>query len=421
MNWFQHLLQSLKNIGLTSGIDIAIVTFVIYAFLVAIKRTRRSGLIFTGIVILGLIYLGARKLNLVLTVALLQGFFAVILVALVVIFQEDLRYFFERVGLWWRERSLPRYKRHRPRLPRREVEILARSLNDLARARIGALVVVRGHDMIVRHLEGGVDVGGRLSEPLLKSIFDPHSLGHDGAVIIEGNRIESLGVHLPLSKNLEKLPRSGTRHAAALGLSERSDALCLVVSEERGTISIVRRGEIRVVADAGELASALEDFYHEINPQTELRVWQEIYQHNYREKLVALGLAVTLWTVVVHRSEVVQRSFKIPVTYGMLGTNLVVQTVQPGNVRVTFSAPRKEFDFVRPGDILLRLLLWNTQKGRHQFLINNENLRYPPGLEIQDIEPRQVTLDIEERPDERPNPGLEPEAASNPKTPSSDK
>jgi len=398
MNWLEHLYRALTDIGLTGCIDIAVVTLVIYAFLIAIKRTRRSGLIFVGILIVGIIYIGARKMNLVLTVALLQGFFAIIVVVLVVIFQEDLRYFFERVGLWWRERSLPRYKRHASRLPRSEVEILARTLGDLARARIGALVVVRGHDMIARHLEGGTEVEGHLSEPLLKSIFDPHSLGHDGAVIIEGDRVDRLGVHLPLSKDLDKLPRSGTRHAAALGLSERSDALCIVVSEERGTISFARRGNIRVVADVGEVATALETFYDEITPRTELRVWREIYHHNLREKLAALGLSVALWMIVVHRSQVVQRSFEIPVQYGLLGTNLVVASMQPTNITVSFSASRQEFDSLRPGEIKLVLQLWDARKGRRQFRITSTELSYPPTLDIEDIEPRKVTLDIEERP-----------------------
>lgn len=398
MNWLEHLFRALTDIGLTGCIDIAVVTLVIYAFLIAIKRTRRSGLIFVGILIVSLIYLLAQKLKLVLTVALLQGFFAIIVVVLVVIFQEDLRYFFERVGLWWRERSLPGYKRHARRLPRREVEVLARTLGDLARARIGALVVLRGHDVIARHLDGGTEVEGHLSEPLLKSIFDPHSLGHDGAVIIEGDRIDRLGVHLPLSKDLDKLPRSGTRHAAALGLSERSDALCIVVSEERGTISFARRGNLRLVADVGELASALEAFYDEINPRIELRVWREIYSRNLREKLAALGLSVALWMVVVHRSQVVQRSFEIPVQYGLLGTNLVVKVVRPENITVSFSATRKEFDSVHPGDIKLVLQLWDVRKGRRQFRITSRELSYPANLDIDDIEPRQVTLEIEERP-----------------------
>lgn len=398
MGWLENLFRALTAIGLTGFIDIAVVTLVIYAFLVALKRTRRSGLIFVGIIILGLIYVAAWKLNLGLTISLLQGFFAVFLVALVVIFQEDLRYFFERVGLWWRERSLPRYKRQSPRLPRREVEILARTLADLARARVGALVVVRGHDMIARHLEGGEEVEGRLSEPLLKSIFDPHSLGHDGAVIIEGNRIDKLGAHLPLSKDLEKLPRSGTRHAAALGLSERSDALCLVVSEERGTISVARRGALRAVTDAGELAEVLEAFYHEITPRAELRLWRELYRHNYREKLAALGLAAGLWMVVVHRSQPVQRTFSVPVQPSLLGTNLVVNGIQPERIQVTFSAPRKEFDFLDSGDIKVVLQLWDAQPGRRPFRITSSELTYPPKLDLEDIEPRQVALEIGERP-----------------------
>ena len=390
--------RPISEIGFSGLVDIAIVTLVIYAFLVALKRTRRSGLIFTGILILGIIYLSARKFGLVLTTALLQGFFAVILVAMVVIFQEDLRYFFERVGLWWRERSLPRYKRQARRLPRREVEILARTLGDLARARIGALVVVRGHDMIARHLEGGEEVQGRVSEALLKSIFDPHSLGHDGAVIIEGNVIDRLGVHLPLSKNLAKLPRSGTRHAAALGLSERSDALCLVVSEERGSISIARRGDIWTIPDAGELALRLEGFYDEVIPRRSGWFWGGMFQRNYREKAVALILSVGLWFVVVHRGQIIQKTFSVPVQCGLLSTNLEVKVKEPESVSVTFSAPRKEFDFLEPGDIRLVLQLWDAKKGRRQYRITSSELTYPNALDLENIEPRQLWLDIEEKP-----------------------
>lgn len=388
----------LREIGFDGLVDIAIVTLVIYAFLVALKRTRRSGLIFTGVVILGVIYLAARKFNLVLTVALLQGFFAVILVALVVIFQEDLRCFFERVGLWWRERGSPLYRRRAPRLPRREVEVLARTLGDLARARIGALVVVRGRDFIARHLEGGEEVQGLVSEPLLKSIFDPHSIGHDGAVIIEGNRISRLGVHLPLSKNLARLARTGTRHAAALGLSERTDALCLVVSEERGTLSAARRGDLWPVADASDLARLLENYYDEVAPQPQARRWTGIFRRNFREKVVALGLAVVLWVVVVYRSEPVQSIRKVDVEYGLLASDLVVKSIEPKRVSVTFLAPRKEFDFLKDDDIKLTLQLWDAKKGRRQVRIVADELTYPHTLKLENIEPRHVILEIEQKP-----------------------
>jgi len=270
----------LTEIGFSGLFDILIVTLITYAFLAALKRTQRSGLIFTGIVIVGVIYLIARKLNLLLTVSLLQGFFTVFLVALVVIFQEDLRYFFERVALWWFKRRLPLHERVSGRLPRREVEILARTLGDLGREKIGALVVIRGKDSIARHLEGGEKVRGLLSEPLLKSIFDPHSIGHDGAVVVDRNLIDKLGCHLPLSINFGKLPGCGTRHSAALGLSERSDALCLVVSEERGTLSVARHGDIWPVPTPAELEEKLEAFYNEIFPPPEKNTWTAFFFRN---------------------------------------------------------------------------------------------------------------------------------------------
>src|ERR1035437_5788864 len=148
MHWLERFNHIFSEIGFAGVTDIAIVALVIYVVLVALKRTRRSGLILAGILIVGMLYLVALRLDLLLTVTLLHGFFTVILVALVVIFQEDLRYFFERVGQWWVERRLPLYKRRARRLERREVEILSRTLGDLARDKIGALLVLRGADPI---------------------------------------------------------------------------------------------------------------------------------------------------------------------------------------------------------------------------------------------------------------------------------
>ena len=391
------------EIGLSGLLDILIVTLVIYTFLVVLKRTRRSGLIFTGIVIVGAIYLLARKLNLLLTVALLQGFFAVILVALIVIFQEDLRFFFERMAALWLERGLPGYKRRRTRLPRREVEILARTLGDLARGKIGALVVLRGKDSIARHLEGGEEVAGLISESLLKSIFDPHSLGHDGAVVIGAGRIEQLGCHLPLSTNFDRLPRSGTRHAAALGISERSDALCLVVSEEQGTIFMARQGELKPVSTASELASTLERFYDEIDPPAKTRSWTEIFRKNVREKALSFGLAAVLWIVVGYGSQMVNRTFEIPVRYGALPGDLLVADITPAKVQVTFSGHRRAVTFIRPDDLKLELNLWDLKKGEHHISISTHALSFPPGIALEDIEPRRVRLRIESKRPEKIN------------------
>jgi uncharacterized protein (TIGR00159 family) len=393
----REYLNLLKEIGVNGLIDIALMTLGIYVLLVAIKRTRRSGLILTGVLVVTLLYILALKLNLVMTVTLLQGFFTVFVVALVVIFQEDLRYFLERVGSWWFDRRRPGAHKTSERLERREVDVLVRTLGDFSRARIGALVVLRGHDVIARHLDGGEEVDGRLSEPLLKSIFDPHSIGHDGAVVLEGNRIAKLGCHLPLSHNLDKLPGSGTRHAAALGLSELSDALCIVVSEERGSISVASRGTIRSLSDPGDLGSILESFYNEVLPMKRSHPILDFFRHNAREKAMAFGLSFALWITVVYRSQVVHRDFGVPFQFSLLGNQLMVTHTNPPEAKVTLSGPRANFTLLEPREIKLILNLEEARVGQRAYRVNRTDIIVPNGLSLDDIVPRQVRLRIVER------------------------
>jgi diadenylate cyclase len=138
------------------------------------------------------VYVLAEALDLRLTTAIFRGFFAISVVIIVVLFQEELRQLFERLGVW----SMRRGRRAGP--PRSlPADILVETLTDLARQHIGALIVLPGRQPVVRHVRGGLVLDGLLSAPLLKSIFDPHSPGHDGAVIIEGDRVARFAAHLP--------------------------------------------------------------------------------------------------------------------------------------------------------------------------------------------------------------------------------
>src|SRR5207244_4402462 len=127
-------------------------------------------------------------------------------------------------------------------------------------------------------------LGGQVSEPLLKSLFDPHSPGHDGAVVIEEDTVTRFGCQLPLSKDYQKIQGLGTRHTAALGLTERSDALCLAVSEERGTISVSRHGELTVTQDLDQLANVVTTFLAEKAPKPAGSWRSGILSANLREK-----------------------------------------------------------------------------------------------------------------------------------------
>lgn len=284
--------MNLKALGLAAILDIALVTVLIYGLLVWFKRTK-SAFVATGILVLAAVYTCARMMGMYMTVWIFQGFFAILIIAIVIIFQEELRHIFERIAVWslhggLREEAAPR-----------EVEILVRTLGNFARDRIGALIVLHGLDPLGRHVEGGWDLNGQLSEALLESIFDSHSLGHDGALLIENGKVAKFGCLLPLSKEFEKITNLGTRHTAALGLSERTDALCLVVSEEKGTIAAALSGELRTLPDLKSLQTTLEGFFLEKAPRPAQQGLREFFRHNTREKAVALLLAVFLWLVFI--------------------------------------------------------------------------------------------------------------------------
>jgi len=377
-----------NEVGFNGLMDIFIMTLFLYALLVWFKSTR-AGFVLTGMVIFSGIYLLSRQLNLVMTTSVFEKFFAVILITMIVIFQEDLRHFFEQIAVWSLNR---RFRRQKTIFPsRREADVLARTVMDFAREKIGALIVLKGRDMIIRHLDGGESLNGEISEPLLKSIFDPHSIGHDGAVIIEGKCATKFSCHLPLSKNLKKIQSHGTRHAAALGLSELTDVLCLVVSEEQGSISIVRNGDIRQVKNPEELITALERFYQEINPQQARKSWRDFLKKNTREKFYSLAFSIALWIVFVYGAKTIYRTYSVPIAYARVPQPWVVESIEPKNVEVTLHGPRKAFYFISSDQFKLSLNL-KQHKGEQMLKIHPEDFDFPKSTQLNNFEPKAVKV-----------------------------
>jgi diadenylate cyclase len=282
----------LRSFGPGDALDVAVVALLLYAGMGWLRRAH-AALAAIGLALLGGVYLAARALGLELTTWVFQGFFAVLALALVVIFQDELRRGFEELATF----TLAGRAERRPRLD--TPELIASALADLAGARIGALVVVAGTDPLERHLQGGHELGGRLSTALLASLFDPHSPGHDGAVVVEDRDVTRFGAHLPLARGASALRGLGTRHSAALGLSERTDALCLVVSEERGSVSVARDGELRPIGSEDELAKLVAAFYRERRVLGRARPrFAELVRGRHWEKAAALALALGLWLLL---------------------------------------------------------------------------------------------------------------------------
>jgi hypothetical protein len=296
---------------------------------------------------------------------------------------------FEQIAIWSTAR-----KRLAP-LRSGTADILVRTLADLARDRIGALIVVRGEDPLQRHITGGIELNGKLSGPLLKSIFDPHSPGHDGAVVVESDQITRFAAHLPLSRDVRQAGQVGTRHSAALGLAELSDALCLVVSEERGRISVARNGQLQQVENLQEVGAVIQNFLNEKFPSGGRRVFPlQLFRKNWIEKAVAISLAAGFWYVFVPGSKIVEVRYKVPVALANLPANLAVEELSPAQVEATFVGPRRAFYLFSADRLKVTVDVSMADLGRRTFTISEQNLRYPKELTLQELTPSTVKLSV---------------------------
>jgi diadenylate cyclase len=375
---------TLWDTGLFDLIDVVLVAFILWAGVVWLRRTR-ARLALLGLAIVGVVYLAARQLGLTLTAWLLQGFFAVFVIVLVVVFQEDLRRLFEQIATWG-------LRRKPATLAPDVADILVRSIARMAAHRTGALIVVPGREPVERHLDGGIELGARISEPLLLSLFDSSSPGHDGAVIVEGDHATRFAVHLPLSSDQQQLGPGGTRHAAALGLAELCDALCIVVSEERGTVSVAHAGRLRVLREPQALLGEIRRFLDEVAPSEGERSRLRRVAERWREALVAVGLAAGLWALVVPGSEFVEVERPAAVVVQNLPAGFELERVQPESVTVTLSGQRRDLYFADPNSLQVRIDALLVQLGRRTFQISEDQVEHPENLSVVSVEPTSVKL-----------------------------
>ena len=379
------MIDLLRDVGLLDLVDIGVVAALAWVGLRLVRRTRaRPALL--GLGTLGAIYLAARQLGLQLTAAIFQAFFAVLVLVLVVVFQDDLRRIFEQVGAW--------VSRRRGEEPAGGPgDVLVRAVEQLAALRTGALIVVPGRELIDRHVEGGVELDGRISEPLLLSLFDASSPGHDGAVVLANDRVVRFAVHLPLSTDREQLAGLGTRHAAALGLSERTDALCIVVSEERGTISIASGGTLRGVERPRALAIELRKHQRPPPEQKSAKGW---LQPRFRDALLAIGIAAGLWVVQVPGSVVTEVEVEAPVLVEKLPAELRLEGIEPDRVIIRLAGRRRDLVLARNGTVEVRVDALLARLGRRTFQITPALVEHPEGLEVTSIRPDRVKISIVE-------------------------
>ena len=255
---------------ITKVIDVCIVWFMFYYILKNIKNNVKLVLIAKGIVIILVIKILSELLNLYTVGVLLEYVFEWGPIAIIVLFQPEIRGFLESIG---RTKLLGRHKVLTVEEREKVVYEIMDAVDYLRKNKIGALMVIERDVSLQDYITPATKVYADLTSPLLGTIFFPNSPLHDGGVIIQGNRITSAGAVFPISLNTKINKRLGTRHRAALGISEESDCIAIVVSEETGKISMAINGILNYNLSLDDARMLLID---ELKPKKELLLDDEL-------------------------------------------------------------------------------------------------------------------------------------------------
>ena len=253
VNAWAHAIAQLE-VRVSDLIDILIVFFIVYEVLKLVRGTRAVPMAF-GIVVVAMLYQLAHWLELRIIQAMLRVVLSYTPIAIIVLFQSEIRAALTHIGKTLRN---PMTLRERGEARTENFDELVLAATALATRKIGALVVLEREVGMQNLIDAGVAMDAVVTYDLLVTIFDPHTPLHDGAVIVRKNRIAAAGCFLPLTLNPRLSKELGTRHRAAIGITEDGDAVALVVSEETGTISFVSGGQITRNLDAARLRDALK-------------------------------------------------------------------------------------------------------------------------------------------------------------------
>jgi uncharacterized protein (TIGR00159 family) len=313
----------------------------------------------------------------------------VALIGLIVIFQPEIRKVFERAASF---RGRGRGRDHTDL-----VMVIVDSAFFLAEKKRGAIFIVPGKEPIERWLSGGVDLNGTPTFPLIISIFDPNSPGHDGALIIDGGRLTKFGVRLPLSKTGKLSDDFGTRHHAALGLSEVSDSLVVVVSEERGIITTFRDGKPKRVHDRSGLSTTLISHwetiaYHGIEVPKETRTREWVAQIGF-----SLIVALVFWSsVILGQIEIREKAFTVPIEYIGIPNHLALAGDKPTEIKLYLAGPKSNLDAMTPTNLSTRINLSKALAGRQVFVVSQENVLLPKNVKLVGASPTSIAVSLEE-------------------------
>ena len=261
------------NVDVTDAIEILVLAVIIYHIAIWIRNTR-AWMLLKGIALLGLVALVAAIFQLNVILWLFEKTIGVGVTLLVVVFQPELRHALEQLGQKKIINTFNFFDDPKDKMERfsdKTIDCIIKAVCNMAKAKTGALIVIEKDVVLSEYERGGISLDSNISSELLMNIFEHNTPLHDGAVLIRGNRIVSATCYLPLSDNLYLSKELGTRHRAGVGISEVSDSLTIIVSEETGKVSIAVGGKIIRNINADSLRKRLKNLQNRTDDNKKIK------------------------------------------------------------------------------------------------------------------------------------------------------
>ena len=369
--------------------DILIMTILVYQLYIWFRKTRALQVVL-GLGSLVVLYIITKNLGLFMTNWVLQELGTVIFIVIVVVFQGEIR------------QALYRFSLLRTIFDRSEepfaldIPGIVATVFALAERRTGAIIVFERKERLDDYLLHGVALDCLVSSQLLASIFDVRSPLHDGAVIIKRARISEASSHLPLSLSSELPQHLGTRHRAALGLTEKTDALVLVVSEERGVISCALAGELETINSRDELTALLESSLLTTNVPLPIFSLKDRLVKNMLPKVVTLLLVLTCWLLINVGQGGVQ-SVTAQVKFHNLPEYLALKDDLPSELDVQLNVLSTIFISAKKLEIAADIDLSKIHEGVNSITVEGKSFQLPLGVSVVKVAPAVIKITAEKK------------------------
>ena len=386
-------LSILQHIRIQDVIDILFLTIVAYHLFIWFYETKAFKSL-VGLMGLGIIYTIAQKWGLFLTTWVFQILWQVLVILLIILFQTEIRQVLERVNplyaFGWRKKmaSMP------------WIESFSQTIFGLANRKIGTLILFERSDRLEEYITGGIPLEAEPTKEMLVSIFNKESPLHDGAAILRNGRLTSAASFLPLTSQEGLRKEWGTRHRSAIGITERCDAWALVVSEERGDVSLARGGRLSPILTPENLAETLSALIAPTDSRafTAMDKAKHLIVNRWRLKLVVFAAVSVMWFSLAGQQDV-EVTFDVPVEFSHISTQMeIAQSINP-LIRITARGLRKDTGLLNAKTVKVGLDLAQAETGKNVFFITRQHIFLPNDrIDIIRIVPDNFTVELRSKP-----------------------